>query len=1125
MDHSPGWRLTLIITILAVAGLITGVRLFTAAFPEASIDFKLSRNDASAKAAALLGRMGHKLEDYRQVIVFDYDESAKTYMEREIGLEKANRLMSSEINVWRWKYRRFRPLHKEEYRVYLDPGGRLVGYQHLIEEGQEGASLAPEKARETAVGFLRTTVGLPLDQYTLVEEKIVERPKRKDHVLTWERKGFKVQEATYRVEVTVQGEAVGGYNEFLKIPEKWQRTFQEMRSHNELLQNLATVFFVLLVLAMVIVLFVRMSQRLVRWRLPLILGGVMFGLQMLEGFNSLPLSLVDFDTTRTMGAFLVSIVGLIIMRAIGAALLVFLPVAAGEILYRQYFPSKLSMRNLLSPRATGTAEFMQASLTGYLFVMVHFGFLTAFYYYGKNLGFWSPADINYTNAVSTAFPWITPLALSFNASVFEECTFRLFAIPFLKRYLKSTWLAILIPAFVWGFLHSAYPQQPSYVRGIEVGLIGVAAGWIMVRYGILATLVWHYVVDAFLIGLFLFRSSSLYFQVSGSIVVGGLLIPLLLAVGVWLKRRSFADATALTNAADTPEMPAPAPVSSAAPGPELLPATGVGTTSGSVNRRLAVMVAVGVVGLLALFLLKVERFGDFAVFRINAREASRMSDAVLEKIGVPHSAFKKTTDVVDAVDDMQSTYIYRQGGNYRLNRIYATQLPGVLWKTRYFKPLKKEEYWVSFTVQGDFYNYRHLVDEKASGANLEKDEALSRAVAYLSSAKGLDVTGWKLVRSESKKRDQRTDHEFEWEYERDAIGQARFRVGVGVVGSEVQGFHKYLKVPEEWELKEKEQTVLRALLGFSKIILSVAIVILFIILFALHLYRRRVDWQSALKKTAWLVLAIPVIYINNLSALVSRYPTEIQYKVFWATVSIGFVIFLLFVGGGIFMLLALAQSLVRQIVANQWWWPADRKERLAQVFFGIVAGYGLELGLSGLTRFLSFIADRFGWQTSHVADSIFLSAGESYPLLGSVARSYLAGFLGLAVLVCVVGILLHYISSPVKRLGLVGLALLLASGGAVRAPADVLMPLLANTAWVGALFLLGKKYIGVNLVAFGTWLFVRALGPEVVFMARQPERFLGWNGRIGVVILLLPLLYALVLRLGTSSASELAEKS
>ena len=75
---------------------------------------------------------------------------------------------------------------------------------------------------------------------------------------------------------------------------------------------------------------------------------------------------------------------------------------------------------------------------------------------------------------------------------------------------KSRFLAVVLPAFVWGFLHSNYPQEPAYIRGIEVGLIGIVAGLVMLRWGIWATLIWHYTVDAFLISTSLLRSHGAY---------------------------------------------------------------------------------------------------------------------------------------------------------------------------------------------------------------------------------------------------------------------------------------------------------------------------------------------------------------------------------------------------------------------------------------------------------------------------------------------------------------------------------------------------------------------------------------------------------------------------------------
>src|SRR5258707_2063878 len=141
------------------------------------------------------------------------------------------------------------------------------------------------------------------------------------------------------------------------------------------------------------------------------------------------------------------------------------------------------------------------------------------------------------------------------ASTNEEFTFRLFAIPFFRRLTGSRWIAVIVPAFMWSFLHSNYRQEPPYIRGIEIGLFGMVAGLVMLRWGILATLIWHYTVDASLVGLLLIRSNSLYFKVSGLVVALAAAAPLLFAAISYLSRGGFEpDEDLLNRAAPIPEI-------------------------------------------------------------------------------------------------------------------------------------------------------------------------------------------------------------------------------------------------------------------------------------------------------------------------------------------------------------------------------------------------------------------------------------------------------------------------------------------------------------------------------------------------------------------------------------------
>src|SRR5439155_22418750 len=131
--------------------------------------------------------------------------------------------------------------------------------------------------------------------------------------------------------------------------------------------------------------------------------------------------------------------------------------------------------------------------------------------------------------LNTRFPWLFVLFGGFLPAVSEEFLFRMFAIPFLRKLTRSIVLAVVLAGFIWGFGHAGYPQQPFYIRGVEVGIGGVALGIIMLRWGILPTLVWHYSVDAMYSAMLLVRSPNPYLKFSGAVSAGFVLLPVLAA--------------------------------------------------------------------------------------------------------------------------------------------------------------------------------------------------------------------------------------------------------------------------------------------------------------------------------------------------------------------------------------------------------------------------------------------------------------------------------------------------------------------------------------------------------------------------------------------------------------------
>ena len=217
---------------LALLGATTwfSVLNFHRAFPEASIDFRVSREGGRAMAERLLAAQSYKIEGYRQASSFTYDDEAKTFLEREAGLERANQLLGSRIRLWRWSYRWFRPQQKEEFRADLTPGGAWAGFQHQIPEDAPRPAVAADRARALAEDFLRARMHRDPAALEFVEVVEAVRPHRTDRTFTWKERDFNLHDATYRLAVTTLGDEVGAYSEYLKIPEQWSRDYQRLRS-------------------------------------------------------------------------------------------------------------------------------------------------------------------------------------------------------------------------------------------------------------------------------------------------------------------------------------------------------------------------------------------------------------------------------------------------------------------------------------------------------------------------------------------------------------------------------------------------------------------------------------------------------------------------------------------------------------------------------------------------------------------------------------------------------------------------------------------------------------------------------------------------------------------------------
>jgi len=1115
-------RTLLFWVFVGILGALFAHKYFFRAFPEASVDFQVSRAEAQKRAKEFVEGLGENLGGYRSTIIFDVDENAKTYLEREMGLQQANHLMSSELNIWYWEVRFFRPQQEEEYQVRVNPAGKVVGYEHKIEEARSGKSLSREEAVAAAQQFLKSMLGTNLDNWNFLPEEANSqaRPNRLDWSFTWERKGFKAKEAPYRLEVGLQGGQIGSTEEFLQVPEAWTREYAHLRKTNDLYEIIAIVPYGFLVGGALWLGITLAKQGKATWVPAVKIGAmvmVLFLLMQLNQWNSLqPM----YDTHDSYPGFIALRIFFLLLASLVTGLTVTLVLPGGEPLYRASQPEHLRLYKTFTLRGLLSKEFFCASLVGLAMAAAHIGFIVAFYMIGSRFGVWAPQDTNYSEAFNTAIPWISGVAIGVTAATSEEFLFRLFAIPFLRKLSGLRVLAIILPAFFWGFLHSNYPQEPGYVRGLEVGLIGIVAGLVMMRWGIVATLIWHYTVDASLVGLLLIRSDNLYYKISGVVVGLAAVAPLAWSGISYLARGRFEPVDDLLNGAE--------------PAPEIDLRRHSQPEEASVLGRRYDALTMGTLGFLALcavaggllaWKMHREAIGDYIQLSVDARSAMLRADGVMKEHRLNPGSYRRAAAWIDKMDPITNEYLRRRMPVSEINKIYAEQVPGALWRLRYFRDSQPEEFAVALRPDGSLHGFGHTLAEAAKGASLNKEEAVALAEKFLQEEKHIDLKEWKLVEDNSDKRPNRIDHTLTWQENRpldqdksdaganDASNHAFKRMELTIEGDEPIDYRTYIKIPDEFVRKQNELSLPRILFAIGRFVLGLGLLVGVVIFYFKRFRsqaRMNVPWRRLI---GWGFIGVAAFLLHfllgsGIPETFLAYKTALPWNLFIAGITLRYLILSAVVLGGLVVVYGLAWHFGAQAFGEERvpTWLGMPAEYYRDAFW---VGLGGSAMLVGLRRLLEWVSQ--WWPTLH--RGTFANFGDSFDALLPGA-SVIAGAILQALLVTGVLALAAAFIGAEMRARWVRLALFFAvAAGMISSwgnTADFFKQLLFNA------ILLGFVVYGLQRVArfnvLGWFLVVASvtlLGRAVELLG-QPDAFYKIQGYVvlaGLAVLIgLPLL-------------------
>lgn len=910
-------------------------------YPEILIDMKIDSKQARSMSENFLTEMGIDHAKYKKVTTFSSSSDDENFLDKSVGAQKAGELLNDQISSWVFDTRFFIPSEQEEYWVSFDNQGRFSYYSYAIPEGKEGAKLEEADAQAIAEAFIRKYSHEDLGQYELAEKDFNNREKRIDHSFTWENKNFDLNGAKKRMMVDVVGDQIGYFNTYLKIPEEWSRNETRVYSHNTTAQTVAQLAVLLLINIPMIVLFVlQFKKKQFNYRFSFFLAAIVGMVSLLVLVDSLPTIYSGYDTLDSWPNFLAKQAFGFLIAPIMAGFSTWLMVLVCESYFRQANPDKPSLHDIITRNFFKRKEYPTALLVGFLCGFIVIAYQMFYYFLVEKFGFWVPSDVVGFDAYTGYLPWINIFVIGLLPALSEEFVFRLFGISFLSKILKKTWIAVALTSLMWAFLHSAYPQQPFFARGLELFPVGIVFSILFLRFGILSSISAHFTMNALLTLQYLLKSSP----IDQGISILMFLLPALLALALYLlqRRKNISEPIAVQTNAEYSEILEKNKIDKTDEKPrhlDLLPLS---------NRASYIAISFIIIGLLASFFL--DKYEPKPVLPElpdgkSRNEIMQIADRQMLEKGIDPQQYKKVTSLSVNFGDTDKEYLLSQpDGIESLKTIYDKIIPAYLWKVRYFKPMEKEGNYIFLLTDGEVYSFDHIMPENKKGAVLSKDEAKILAQNYLQSRKDVNIADLEFLEITENKKEARMDHLVIYKDKAFDLGDGSIRASVALRGDEVVDFSKYVEIPEDWYRDRAKSNMKDFIIGVISFILSTCFIICFIVSF-LRLYR-----NGSLKILQGYKFALPllvVILIQGINELTTYYAdyagieniTLFHTKSIITYVVLGLVAFLL---SG--LMYAFALALIRENVSSPIL-PKDKDQKKWAYKDAIIMAYALIVSL------------------------------------------------------------------------------------------------------------------------------------------------------------------------------------
>src|SRR4029077_18828483 len=163
----------------------------------------------------------------------------------------------------------------------------------------------------------------------------------------------------------------GSSEEFLQVPEAWQRSYTHLRSTN-IFYNQVAILPYLLLMGSALWLSIQLTRSgQTSWGPAIKLGIVVAILLFFMQLNNWPLDRMSYDTNSTYGSFVFEEIVKALLFGVLSALTISLILPGAEPLYRSAQPDKLRLTKALTLRGLRSKEFFSSATVGLSLAAAH----------------------------------------------------------------------------------------------------------------------------------------------------------------------------------------------------------------------------------------------------------------------------------------------------------------------------------------------------------------------------------------------------------------------------------------------------------------------------------------------------------------------------------------------------------------------------------------------------------------------------------------------------------------------------------------------------------------------------------------------------------------------------------